>query len=396
VPRSLPLTKLLAPVLFSILLIAILVPSASAKGGVSVKITSPRTNSTVAGSVSVKAKIRPLGKSHTIKYYVDGKLQASEHRGKSARSSRSKKLNLSKFSKGTHTIRIVVKSRKGRATSAVRVKVDDTSSTGSTGKKKGIGSTGPTAPGNSEPVPTGNRQDFQLIFADDFTKDAALGSFGSDYDANKIVYTGATGTKWRAYPKSYTDTYHHRPYRSDQVLSVHDGQLDFHLHNVDGQPAGANPSPVINGTSQYQTYGRYSTRIKVDNTDLDDYYMAWLLWPENESAWASAESDYPEGELDAGKNGVQGFHHYGAGQQSWFGDNTVDIHDWHTYTQEWTPSVRRYYVDDRLIHTTINPVYAGPERWQLQTETFGSGTDNGHLMVDWVAVYSWAPGTSAD
>jgi beta-glucanase (GH16 family) len=70
------------------------------------------------------------------------------------------------------------------------------------------------------------------------------------------------------------------------------------------------------------------------------------------------------------------------------------MHDWHTYTQDWTPLVRRYYVDGRLIKTTINPVYSGAQRWQLQTETNGNGTNSGHLQVDWVAVYSYAPGTT--
>jgi hypothetical protein len=246
----------------------------------------------------------------------------------------------------------------------------------------------------SELYPTGNAKDFQLIFADDFTKPAALGTMGSDSDAGKIVYTGENGTKWRTYPKTFKDTYQKRPYRSDQVLSVQNGNLDFWLHNVDGQPAGANPSPVLPNGSQYQTFGRYSARVKLDAADLSEYYVAWLLWPENESNWASAESDFPEGALRPGKNGVNSYHHYAPGQQEIGNDPSVDMHDWHTYTQDWTPLVRRYYVDGRLIKTTINPVYSGAQRWQLQTETNGNGTNSGHLQVDWVAVYSYAPGTT--
>jgi chitodextrinase len=240
-------------------------------------------------------------------------------------------------------------------------------------------------------VPAIDLPGWRLIFADDFNKDAPLGSFASDCDPDKIVYTGATGTQWRAYPKCYLDTYQKRPYRSDQVLSVSNGSLDFWLHNVDGQPAGANPSPVLPGGSQYQTYGRYSARMKVEATDLSEYYLAWLLWPQDESRWESAESDFPEGPLVPGRNGVQGFSHYAPGSQEAFGDGSVDLHEWHTYTQEWTPTARRYWVDDRLIHTTSHPVYAGPQRWQLQTETKGYGNNSGHLLVDWVAVYGYAP-----
>jgi hypothetical protein len=250
----------------------------------------------------------------------------------------------------------------------------------------------PECPGPSGvAMPTTNLPGWNLIFNDDFTVDAPTGSMGSESDPEKIIYVGAGNRKWVTYPETYKDTYQKRPYRSDEVLSVHDGMMDFHLRNVDGQPAGANPSPVITGDSQYQTYGRYSARLKIDNTDLSEYYMAWLLWPRDEALWENGESDYPEGSLYAGNFGVGGFAHYGPGQQEAFHAPSVNMHDWHTYTQEWTPTARRYYVDDVLIHTTSTPVYSGPERWQLQTETNGFGTHQGHLTLDWVAVYSYAP-----
>jgi hypothetical protein len=244
-------------------------------------------------------------------------------------------------------------------------------------------------------MPTGNLPGWKQIFAEDFTKPAATGTMGSDTDAGKIIYTGANNTKWVTYPKTFLDTYERRPYRSDQVLSVHDGSLDFFLHSVDGQPAGANPSPVITGTSQYQTFGRYSARLKVDNTDLSEYYIAWLLWPYEESLWDSAESDYPELPLKAGVTGLHGVAHYKAGMHEKFDDPSVNLHEWHTYTQDWTPLTRSYYVDDRLIYQTFRPVYQAPERWQLQTETNAWGATSlnhsGHLLVDWVSVYSYNP-----
>jgi hypothetical protein len=130
----------------------------------------------------------------------------------------------------------------------------------------------PSSP-SGQAMPIGDLPGWKQIFAEDFTVNAPTGSWGAscatDPDpANKIVYTGANGTQWRTYPDCYTDTYQHRPYRSDQVLSVHDGVLDFYLHNVNGQPAGANPSPVINAAtaSQYQTYGRYTVRFKTTTT----------------------------------------------------------------------------------------------------------------------------------
>ena len=386
------------PLATAAVLLTALATSAAAKNA-RVNITQPKAGSTVSGDVNVQTKVRPLKARHTIAYYVDGRLVKTQRGGAVASTRRNAVLDTTGLKRGRHTIRVVVKTRNSkRAQSKVRVRVDNGQSAATSDAKGGV----PAAKGeqvlpNDPNIPNGNANGFQLIFADDFTKDAALGSWGSECDADKILYTGTSGTKWRAYPKCYRDTYQKRPYRSDQVLSVKDGNLNFWLHNVDGQPAGANPSPVISGNSQYQTYGRYSARVKVEGGDMSEYYMAWLLWPQDESKWSSAESDYPEGPLAAGRNGVHGYHHYSAGNdQEAFDDGSVDMHEWHTYTQDWTPLVRKYYVDGRLIHTTIKPVFSGPERWQLQTETNGFGNSSGHLLVDWVAVYGYAPGMTAN
>jgi hypothetical protein len=249
---------------------------------------------------------------------------------------------------------------------------------------------------SGQAMPVGNLPGWRQVFAEDFTANAPTGSWAASCAtdpnaANKIVYTGATGTQWRTYPDCYLDTYQKRPYRSDQVLSVHDGVLDFHLRNVDGQPAGANPSPVINAAtgSQYQTYGRYSARFRVDTTALSEYHIAWLLWPENDADWECAESDFPESSLSSAT--VSAFHHYGCNGAQDSYSAAIDYTKWHTFTQEWAPGVRRYYLDGQLIGTSTNAVFAGPQRWQLQTETKGSGSNSGHLLVDWVAVYAYQP-----
>jgi hypothetical protein len=256
----------------------------------------------------------------------------------------------------------------------------------------GLVSTSPSG----QPMPVGDLPGWRQVFAEDFTVAAPTGSWtascATDPDpAEKIVYTGAGGTQWRTYPDCYLDTYQRRPYRSDQVLSVHDGVLDFHLRNVDGQPAGANPSPVVNRAtgSQYQTYGRYTARFRVDTTTLSEYHIAWLLWPEDDADWQCAESDFPESALSATTVGAFA-HHSCNGAQDAFGA-AIDYTQWHTFTQEWVPGSRRYYLDGRLIGTSTTNVFAGPQRWQLQTETDGYGTHSGHLLVDWVAVYAHQP-----
>ena len=245
---------------------------------------------------------------------------------------------------------------------------------------------------SGQPVPIGDLPEWKQIFYDDFTKDAKPGSWGSECDYSAIVYIGAEGQKWKSYPKCFTDTYQKRPYRADSVLSVKNGVLNFYLHSVDEQPAGANPTPVIDGESQYQTYGRYTARFKVDKPNMQEYYIAWLLWPQSENWPYDGEEDFPEGSL-AGEIG--GFHHYadeGACQGCQdHAESNERFTDWHTYTIEWRPGNIKYILDGKVILDSYKWVPSKPMRWQLQTETKGIGTHSGNLMLDWVAVYKYEP-----
>lgn len=251
----------------------------------------------------------------------------------------------------------------------------------------------PTPPGQPSGVamPTGSLPGWRHIFADDFTKDAATGSWANECSPDAIVYTGAQGQKWRTYPKCYRDTYQKRPYRPDAVLSVRNGVLDYHLRRVDGVPAGANPSPLINGNSQYQSYGRYSVRMRATAAGMNEYYAAVLLWPQSERWPVDGEFDFPEGRL-SGTAG--GFHHFsGAGSCGGCQAVAIDIGarftDWHTYTIEWSPGRIRYLLDDAVVLDNTAWVPSGPMRWQLQVETNGNGNSNGHVEIDWVSVWAY-------
>lgn len=244
-------------------------------------------------------------------------------------------------------------------------------------------------------MPVGDLPGWRQIRTEDFNIPAAVGTWSTPDDASHIDYVGETGTKWRSYPQSYNDT-EGRPYRGDQVLSVHDGMLDFFLHPVNGVAAGANPSPILDNTtnSQYQTYGRYSFRMRLDSTGMSDYKTAILLWPTgaDEANWCQAESDYPEGNLI--DTDVSAFHHNGCpDDQDSFSTPSFDRTAWHVFTQEWGPGFRRYYFDNTLIGTSTTNVYALPERWQFQVETRSTVTNNnqGHLLIDWAVVYEYAP-----
>lgn len=252
---------------------------------------------------------------------------------------------------------------------------------------------------SGEPVPIGDIGEWKQIFYDDFTKDAPAGSWGSDCEPHKIVYVGEQGQQWRAYPKCYVDTYQKRPYRSDKVLSVKNGALYFYLHTVDGEPAGANPSPVIGPDgNQYQTYGRYTARFKVDRPDLHEYYVAWLLWPQSERWPEDGEEDWPEGGL-AGNIG--GFHHFAgpeAENPACYPSCQQGVHtdekftEWHTYTIEWRPGNIKYILDGKVVLDSNTGIPDTSMRWQLQTETKGNSTGvSGNLILDWVAVYKYEP-----
>ena len=235
-------------------------------------------------------------------------------------------------------------------------------------------------------------RNYALEGMDTFTKPAPLGSFAQSSN-NQIVYVGDHGMSWTGYGDGWTSTYTggKEGYQPSTVLSVHDGMLDFHLHNdTNGNPVGANPSPLPGG-NRHQTYGVGSFCEKMapaDSHSLDDFYQAPLLWPANDSDSPSSESDFPEGNL-AGPD-FKGFSHYGgSGAQDYFSIRAVmpafAATQWHVYTQEWGPGFRSYYVDGQLVGTSTNQVWSGPERWQLQVEPSGTNDgDSGDVLIGWV------------
>ena len=283
--------------------------------------------------------------------------------------------------------------------------VADTSASGGNALQFGtVASGGGGTSPSGQAMPTGNltmsnslgSHTYTPIFKDDFTVDAATGSWGTS-DAGAILYKNSSNNNagWYEYPDGWSATYTNGAvgYEPSQVLSVHDGQLDFYLHTWNGHPVGANPSPNAGTSGNYQTYGAYSFRIKVSNT-MSDFYSAWLLWPQDESKWCQAESDFPEANLGS-LNGFSVFAHNqcnssgGNGGQDYFGSST-NMAAWHTYTETWGPGYRSYYVDGSLIGTSTTNVYNNLERWQLQTEPSGSSSgSSGHIYVDWAVVYKY-------
>lgn len=229
---------------------------------------------------------------------------------------------------------------------------------------------------------------YQLEGVDTFTKPAATGSFASS-DPNQVVYVGDHGMPWTEYPDGWPSTFTggRIGYQPSTVLSVHDGVLDFYLHDdPQGDPVGSDPSPEPSG-NRYQTYGAWSLCERLSG-DLADFYQSFLLWPPGDSDYPASESDWPEGPLSG--SDFQAFAHNMADYQDQFDSGTLDTTQWHLYTQTWGPGFRSYYVDGKPIGTTTNEVWSGPARWQLQVEPSGQqlgGT--GDLYVAWVWIGTW-------
>ncbi len=270
----------------------------------------------------------------------------------------------------------------------------------------------------STPIPGNTLQlgqtSYTLAGEDTFTKDAPVGSFAQGFvpDASYLtpIYTGDHGMGWSVYPDGWPSSYtasNVAAYQPSTVLSVHDGVLDFYLHDdANGNPVGADLSPWPGG-DDYQTYGAYSFCEKVAlPAQLSDFYEASLLWPQSSTDGECAESDFPEtyastngGSLDSG--GIYAFAHYGGSAQSGCPSTTrsqyswytpIDLSQWHVFTQEWGPGYRSYYIDGQPVYTTpttTSQAWSEPERWQLQMEPSPSSQvkktgGSGHVYISWV------------
>jgi hypothetical protein len=232
-------------------------------------------------------------------------------------------------------------------------------------------------------VPTASLPGWAFLKAQDFTNPATMGAqFLSRYPD----WTGYTGH----------DTSGNGTYDYSKVLSVHDSALDFYVHTEGGVPYTAAPTPPIGPWAQL--YGRYAVRFKADA--VPGYKIAWLLWPAEPNGWSSGEIDFPEADLSGT---IGGFSHQVDGNPAinqWSISTTTSLALWHTAVIEWTPSKLSFILDGVVKSTTdTQAIPHVPMYWALQTETQLSGgappaSAAGHVYVDWVAAWSYSPGTT--
>lgn len=187
-----------------------------------------------------------------------------------------------------------------------------------------------------------------------------------------------------AYPRylSYVDGTSGKYYPSD-VLSVHDGVLDWYCHE-------SKAAAVLPFGYEGFTYGTYTVRMRTDN--FPQYHIAFLLWPVTDQ-WTH-ELDGPEGE-------TTDTHPYPAVLQSgpqnptFSPDGSKKVpHSWndaefHDYTWQWTEDEVRFYQDGVLVSTATGNIPNQPMRPVLQVEWSnrlgGAAPDpsiTGHVYVD--------------
>ncbi|UVJ39573.1 glycoside hydrolase family 16 protein [Arthrobacter sp. CJ23] len=236
-------------------------------------------------------------------------------------------------------------------------------------------------------MPVGDLPGWKQTGAQDFATPAPFGHVEDVYGPEVNGYSGFTDSSGRG------------TYAPDSVLSVADGRLDYFLHTADGGPQVAS---VIPFGYTGQKYGRYSIRFRYD--PMPGYKIAFLLWPASDN-WNEGEIDWPEGSLDGplyGASAIKGSFANGAMEfdppRRTFAPGGPG--DWHVATTEWTPGNVSWFMDGALIDQTTVPsgVPDTPMRWTLQAETsdrasrdFPEAAVSGHLQIDWVVQYAYAP-----
>lgn len=231
-------------------------------------------------------------------------------------------------------------------------------------------------------MPTANLPGWTLAFNDDFLTPVPLGQ-----------WPAAVSAKWDAYPYPWKD-YTGGTYWPEKTFSQHDSMLDYYLHSEGGVWVNGAPVPKIGN----QLYGRFAARLQVQPgaAGLKGYYAAWLLWPQSETWPRDGEIDFPEGGLTGSISGFM--HHQGAtagSDQDAFPTAVPFIGGWHDIVTEWTPSAVRYYLDGTLIGTSTSRLPNTPMHWVMQVTLDPAGPPaagvDGHILVDWVAAWTYAP-----
>ncbi len=247
-------------------------------------------------------------------------------------------------------------------------------------------------------MPTRSPSGWKEVFSDNFATSPSVpvGGFSGCVDANSITASQCSGLpqpvakKLWAYPDGWHDD-EFGTYEPSQVLSIHNGLLDYHLHTSGSTHMVAAVVPKIPGGVRGGglRYGAYAVRFRSDL--LPGYKTAFLLWPDSNKWPADGEIDFPEGDLNgsitASMHWMGGTSH--ASKDTFLTQATYS--GWHTAVIEWTPHLCRFILDGHIIGTSYQSIPSGPMHWVLQAETSGGYAPAravaGHVYVAWITAY---------
>jgi beta-glucanase (GH16 family) len=226
--------------------------------------------------------------------------------------------------------------------------------------------------------------------AEDFDRDAALGSFGAAYPG----YDGYDGG--RDTSRNFGRPLAEQGLWNDATTStVAGGVYDCRLHTQGGTPQVCALTPSPDG--RWRTgarYGRYSVRFRID--PVPGYKIAWLLWPAS-GRWRDGEIDFPEAALDGSVTGAAHDVEGRPEHDQWYVDLHTPLTGWHTATITWVPGRITFDLDGRSVSTTDPAALPRvPMRWALQAETRLAATPpdaaaSGHIRIDWLVAYRYRP-----
>jgi hypothetical protein len=243
------------------------------------------------------------------------------------------------------------------------------------------------------PMPVGdttvNGQTWHQVFADNFPSGENV--------ALRSSCAGETSlnSRWNEYPYPWNGTPSWATYCPERTTSIHDGVLDFWIHSEQVGGVWKHLITALSPKIPGQLYGRYVIRFE-EPTAFPDYHMSFLLWP-NSNVWPrDGEIDLPEGDTNGT---IWAFmHRQGAtsgGDQDAYGSGvSVGGSGWHTAVIEWLPSRCTFLVDGKVIGQSTSRIPNTPMHWELQMNGNGtaasavSNSAGGHILIDWVAVYS--------
>ena len=241
---------------------------------------------------------------------------------------------------------------------------------------------------SGQAMPVGDLPGWHQIFADNFANDSY--PVGSLTGCGHGPCTGAPNLDWGGSSDGTPDTSGHCVYDESHTVSITGGVLNIFAHtDPSGVCMGANIRPLIPSFS----YMAYSIRFRGD--PVAGFKECMLLWPVD---GVHGEIDYPENHLDSTITGT--LHTIAGGSPKQLFDSGVASTSWHTATMEWTPTSVTFVLDGTVVKTTSLDVPQTPMTLMVRAASDIApavkppASSQGNLQVDWVTVYSYAPGTT--